>query len=155
NPLEFLGRYFTRYVEERRLNPRNDGLSQLAQAKFPDGTTPPLSDVVNIAEFLFTAGQDTSARLIASALRFLGAHRDLQQLLRRQRNLIPNFLEEVLRIEPPVKCNFRVARVPVKVGELDVAPGTTVMLLLGAVNRDPRRFERPAELLPERPNARE
>jgi cytochrome P450 len=54
-----------------------------------------------------------------------------------------------------VKCNFRVARVPVKVGDVDVAPGTTVMLLLGAINRDPRHFERPAELLADRANARE
>jgi cytochrome P450 len=155
NPLEFLGRYFTRYIEERRRNPRSDGLSQLAHAKFPDGSTPVLTDVVNIAEFLFTAGQDTSARLIAAALRFLGERPELQQRLRRERDLIPNFLEEVLRIEPPVKCNFRVARVPVKVGDLDVAPGTTVMLLLGAINRDPRRFEQPAELLPDRANARD
>jgi cytochrome P450 len=156
NPLAFLGRYFTKYIEDRRqINPRDDGLSRLAHARFPDGTTPALTDVVNIAEFLFTAGQDTSARLITAALRFLGECPELQQRLRRQRDLIPNFLEEVLRLEPPVKCNFRVARVPVKVGDLDVAPGTTVMLLLGAINRDPRRFERPAELLADRANARE
>jgi cytochrome P450 len=156
NPLAFLGRYFTRYLEDRRrLSPRDDGLSQLAHAKFPDGTTPALTDVVNIAEFLFTAGQDTSARLITAALRFLGEFPELQQRLRRQRDLIPNFLEEVLRVEPPVKCNFRLARVPVKVGDLDVAPGTTVMLLLGAINRDPRRFERPSELLADRANARD
>jgi cytochrome P450 len=155
NPLEFLGRYFTKYIEERRRNPRQDGLSQLAHAKFPDGTTPTFTDVVNIAEFLFTAGQDTSARLITAALRFLGERPELQQQLRRQRDLIPNFLEEVLRVEPPVKCNFRVARVPVKVGDVDVAPGTTVMLLLGAINRDPLRFEQPAELVPNRANARD
>jgi cytochrome P450 len=155
NPLEFLGQYFTRYIEERRRNPRQDGLSQLAHAKFPDGTTPTFKDVVTIAEFLFTAGQDTSARLITAALRFLGERPELQQLLRRQRDLIPNFLEEVLRVEPPVKCNFRVARVPVRVGDLDVAPGTTVMLLLGAINRDPQHFEQPTELLPNRANARD
>jgi len=155
NPLEFLGRYFARYIEERRRNPRRDGLSELAHAKFPDETTPPLSDVVHLAEFLFTAGQDTSARLLGAALRFLGERPELQRRLRQQRELIPNYLEEVLRIEPPVKCNFRVARVPVKVGDLDVAPGTTVMLLTGAINRDPRRFERPAELWLDRINARE
>jgi len=155
NPLEFLSRYFTRYIEERRRNPLKDGLSELAHAKFPDGTAPTLKDVVNIAEFLFTAGQDTSARLITTALRFLGERPELQQQLRRQRDLIPNFLEEVLRVEPPVKCNFRVARVPVKVGDLDLAPGTTVMLLTGAINRDPDRFERPAELMIDRPNARD
>jgi cytochrome P450 len=155
NPLEFLGRYFTGYIEERRRNPRTDALSQLAHAKFPDGTTPSLADVVNVAEFLFTAGQDTSARLITTALRFLGERPELQQRLRQHRELIPNFLEEVLRIDPPVKCNFRVARVPVKVGDLDVTPGTTVMALIGAINRDPRHFDQPHELMPERNNARE
>ena len=155
NPLEFLGRYFGRYIEERRRHPRSDGLSELAHARFPDGTLPPLSDVVGLTEFLFTAGQDTSARLIGAALRILGEQPELQQRLRQERELIPNFLEEVLRIDPPVKCNFRVARVPVRVGELELAPGTAVMLLLGAINRDPGRFERPAELWPERPNARD
>jgi cytochrome P450 len=155
NPLDFLGAYFTRYIEERRRNPRKDGLSELAQAKFPDGTSPTLADVVKVAEFLFTAGQDTSARLITAALRLLGERRDLQQQLRRERGLIPNFLEEVLRTDPPVKSNFRVARVPVKVGDLELAPGTTVMMLSGAMNRDPRRFERPAEFIVDRANARD
>jgi cytochrome P450 len=155
NPLAFLGDYFTRYIEVRRREPRKDVLSELALARFPDGSTPTLADVVNIAEFFFTAGQDTSARLITAALRFLGERPDLQQQLRQQRDLIPKFLEEVLRVEPPVKCNFRMARVPAMVGELDVSPGTTVMLLTGAINRDPRRFERPAELLLDRANTRD
>ena len=155
NPLEFLGRYFSRYLDERRRNPRADGLTELAQAKFPDGTTPSISDVVHLTEFLFTAGQDTSARLISAALRILGEEPELQARLREQRDLIPNFIEEVLRFEPPVKCNFRVARVPVEVGGLQLTPGTTVMLLIGAMNRDPRRFERPHELLVDRPNARD
>jgi cytochrome P450 len=155
DPLDFLSRYFSEYIAERRRNPRGDAMSELAQAKFPDGTTPTLGDVVGLTEFLFTAGQDTSARLIGAALRFLGERPELQRQLRQERRLIPNFLEEVLRIEPPVKCNFRVARVPVKVGDIDLAPGTTVMILIGAANRDPRRFERPSELLVDRPNARE
>ncbi len=155
DPLEFLGRYFTRYVEERRQDPRTDGLSALALARFPDGTTPSIADVVRLTQFLFTAGQDTSARLISAALRFLAERPDLQERLRGERDLIPNYLEEVLRVDPPVKCGFRVARVPVKVGDLDVAPGTTVMLLIGAINRDPRRFEDPDELLPDRAGARE
>jgi len=155
NPLDFLGTYFTRYIQERRASPRKDALSELAHAKFPDGTVPTLADVVKLAEFLFTAGQDTSARLIAASLQLLGERSDLQEKLRHTRDLIPNFLEEVLRTDPPVKCNFRVARVPVKVGDLDVAPGTTVMMLNGAMNRDPRRFEKPAEFVVDRANARD
>jgi cytochrome P450 len=54
-----------------------------------------------------------------------------------------------------VKSDFRLARVPAKIGNLEVEPGTTVMMLLGAVNRDPRRFERPNEFLLGRKNVRD
>ena len=66
---------------------------------------------------------------------------------------IPNFLEEVLRIESPVKADFRLARRATTVGGVDIAAGTPVMLLNGAANRDPRRFECPARV-PDRPAER-
>jgi len=155
NPLDFLTTIFTGYIEDRRRDPRKDGLTELALAKFPDGTTPTVTDVVNTATFLFGAGQDTSARLITSALRLLGERAELQQQLRNERHRIPDFLEEVLRLEPPVKCGFRVARVHTKVGDLDVTPGTTIMLLIGAITRDPKRFEQPDEFRLDRKNARD
>lgn len=143
NPLDFLTGTFTAYIKDRRRSPRKDGLSELALATFPDGTVPSVFDVVNVATFLFGAGQDTSARLITASLRFLAEHPDLQEKLRRERARLPAFIEEVLRLEPPVKCNFRLARVRSKIGDVEVAPGTTIMMLTGALNRDPRRFERP------------
>ena len=65
----------------------------------------------------------------------------------------PNFLEEVLRIESPVKTDFRLARRSTTIGGVDIAAGTPVMLLNGAANRDPRRFECPHEFRIDRPNA--
>jgi len=75
--------------------------------------------------------------------------------LREQRDLIPNFIEEALRIESPVKADFRLARRAATVGDVRVEPGTPVMLLNGAANRDPRRFDCPAEFQVERANAME
>jgi len=155
NPLDFLTGIFTGYIEARRRTPRQDGLTELAQAKFPDGSLPTVADVVNTATFLFGAGQDTSARLITSALRLLGERPALQQQLRQERHRIADFLEEVLRLEPPVKCGFRLARVATRIGDIDVVPGTTVMLLIGAITRDPKRFEQPNELRLDRKNARD
>ena len=155
NPLAFLDPIFTDYIEDRRRSPRKDGLTELALAKFPDGTTPTTSQIVNIATFLFAAGRDTSARLLVAALRILAEDAELQQRLRRERQLIPHFIEEVLRLESPVKSDFRLARVPVQVGDIRVTPGTTVMILVGAANRDPRRFERPGELRLDRKNVRD
>jgi len=155
NPLEQVGLYFYNYINDRRNEPRKDVLTDLAAAKYPDGSIPSAIDIVTIAAFLFGAGQDTTVRLLAAALRFLAEDEALQARLRKERNRIPDFIEEVLRMEGPVKGDFRLARRPVKLGALDVKPGTSVMLLNGAINRDPRRFERPNELQVDRKNVRE
>jgi cytochrome P450 len=153
--LLFLGRYFYQYVEERRHAPRDDILSELATARLPDGSSPSTMDVVNVAAFLFGAGQDTTAKLLATALRILGEHQDLQETLRKDHSLIPDFIEEVLRYEGPVKSSFRLARQRAKIGDVDIPAGTCVMLANAAMNRDPRRYEKPAEFCLGRPRNRE
>ncbi|MBV9665290.1 MAG: cytochrome P450 [Actinobacteria bacterium] len=151
-PLEFLYEKFSEYVEDRRANPQNDVLTGLAQATFPDGSLPEVIDVVRVASNLFAAGQETTVRLLGAALQFIGERPELQQQLREHRELIPNFVEECLRIESPVKGDFRVARVPTTVGGIDIPAGTTVMVLNGAANRDARRFPDPDELRLDRDN---
>ena len=111
SPLEFLYEKFTGYIEERRREPRHDVLTGMATAMFPDGSTPDALDVARIAANLFAAGQETTVRLFGTALQRIGEDRDLQQLLRERRDLVPNFVEECLRIESPVKGDFRLARV--------------------------------------------
>ena len=111
--------------------------------------------MVRTATFLFAAGQETTARLLAVAVRYLCEYPELQGELRAHRERIPDFIEEVLRIESPVKADFRLARRATTVGGVEVAPGTPVMLLNGAANRDPRRFESPSEFRLDRPNAKD
>jgi cytochrome P450 len=153
NPLEFLDSWFARYIEDRRRAPREDVLSSLALAKFPDGSTPEVVDVVRLATLLFAAGQETTARLLATALKHLAEHPEMQNELRQNRDLIPQFIEEVLRIESPVKSDFRLARRTTELAGVEITAGTTVMLLNGAANRDPRRFECPHDLQLDRRNA--
>ncbi|TMA32016.1 MAG: cytochrome P450 [Deltaproteobacteria bacterium] len=155
SPLEFLYQRFSAYVEERRREPRGDVLTGLASAKFPDGSTPEVIDVVRIAANLFAAGQETTVRLLGAALQFIGERPDLQKLLREDHGRILNFVEETLRIESPVKGDFRLSRVPTTIGGVSIPAGTTLMVLNGAANRDPRRFESPAEFRIDRTNARE
>jgi cytochrome P450 family 150 subfamily A5 len=154
SPLEYLYQQFTAYVEDRRLSPRDDVLTGLATATFPDGSTPAVIDVVRVAANLFAAGQETTVRLLGSALQLIAEDRDLQDMLRNDRERIPNFIEETLRMESPIKGDFRLSRVPTTVGGVDLAAGTTVMLVNAAANRDPRRFDDPATFDPERENAR-
>jgi cytochrome P450 len=155
NPLEFLYQRFTDYVEDRRRTPRDDVMTGLATATFPDGSMPEVIDVVRVAANLFAAGQETTVRLLAAAMQQIGEDPELQQLLRDERDRIPNFVEESLRHESPVKGDFRLARVPTSVGGVDIPAGTTVMVLNGAANRDPRRFPDPDRFDVGRSNARQ
>jgi cytochrome P450 len=153
NPLAWLDEWFAAYVEDRRREPRKDVLTDMALATYPDGSTPEVISVVRTATFLFAAGQETTARLLASALAHLAEHPELQDELRADSSRIPDFLEEVLRFESPVKADFRMALRTTTIGGVDVPAGTPVMLLNGAANRDPERFECPAEFHADRPNA--
>lgn len=154
SPLEFLYGRFTDYIDDRRREPRDDVLTGLATATFPDGSLPEVTDAVRVAANLFSAGQETTVRLLSSALKVIAERPDVQQLLRMEPNRIPNFVEEVLRMESPIKGDFRLSRVPATVGGVDIPAGTTLMVVNGAANRDPRRFEDPATFDPARPNAR-
>src|SRR2546426_637943 len=80
-PLEFLYDRFTTYIEDRRQEPRNDVMTQLAHATFPDGSLPPVDDVMRIASNLFAAGQETTARMMGTALRRLRQDAELQPRL--------------------------------------------------------------------------
>lgn len=155
SPLEFLYGLFSDYVADRRREPRDDVLTGLATATFPDGSTPDVEDVARVASNVFSAGQETTVRLLGAALQILGERPDIQAQLRKDRSLIPNFIEEALRIESPVKGDFRINRMPVNVGGVDLPSGTTVMIVQAAANRDPRRFEDPGTFDPARKNARQ
>jgi cytochrome P450 len=153
NPLAWLDEEFAAYIEDRRNQPSEDVLTKLALATYPDGSVPPVENVVRTSTFLFAAGQETTARLLAEALKHLADHPEIQDELRGDRSKIPDFLEEVLRMESPVKTDFRLAKKSTTVAGVDIKAGTPVMLLNGAANRDPRRFECPHEFRLERPNA--
>jgi cytochrome P450 len=153
--LEFLNDQFSEYVEDRRRAPRDDVLTGLAAATFPNGSVPEPIDVARIAAFLFAAGGDTTSRILGASLRFIAEDPVLQQQLRSDRTRIPNFVEEVLRFEGAVKADHRLTRVPTTVGGVDIPAGSVINLFLGAANRDPRRFDHPNELVADRPNARQ
>jgi len=155
SPLEFLYDTFRAYIEDRRANPRDDVLSIIARADFPDGSTPSVDDVMLLASNLFAAGQETTVRLLAYCLQKLGEDPALQQALRDDRRAISNFIEEALRFESPIKGDFRLAKRAVEIGGVEVPVGATVMVLNGAANRDESRFECPHEFRPDRIDARE
>lgn len=155
DPFIRVGMHFAGYIAERRENPKNDILTEFAQAKYPDGSLPAIPETVATAIFLFSAGQHTTVRLFGAMLRYLTEDLELQKRLRAERNRIPDFIEEALRMDGAVKTDFRMNKVPVSVGGVDFAPGKHFMLLINAMNRDPQKFENPNQLNIDRRNNRE
>jgi cytochrome P450 len=155
NPLEYMYETFSGYIEDRRHDPRDDVLTALATSTYPDGSLPDVEAIVRLATFLFGAGQDTSARLMGSALRILADDQDLQAQLRADLRRVPDFIEEVLRLESPTMSDFRMTQKTTVVGGVEIAAGTTIMLHPGASNRDPRHFPEPDSFRLDRENVRE
>ncbi len=164
NPLVAIGKDIFKYIAKRRLLNKplirpiaralgltgkttemgtEDILTELATAKFPDGSTPTLTDLTGIGAFLFGAGQDTTNRLLANAFRVLAEQPDLQAELRANPKRIPDFIEEVLRFDGSVKAAGRMCKKTVTIGGVEIKAGTTLLLTHMGANRDPRRFENP------------
>lgn len=155
HPLVVMGMYFVNYIAERKQAPRGDVLSELAQASYPDGTEPELLELVRLSTFLFGAGQDTTAKLLGNAMRFIIEQPGLQDRLRADLSLLPAFIEEVLRLEGSTKMTSRLARKATKVGGVEIPVGSKVMVALAAANRDPRRYENPQDFVIGRPKIKE
>ena len=155
NPLQWLDDKFVGYLEDRRATPRDDVLTALATAKYPDGSTPPVLEVARSATFLFAAGQETTTKLLSASIKVLGDRPDIQDAVRKDRSRIPVFVEESLRMDAPVKSQFRLSKRNTQLGDTEVPAGTTLMVCPGAVNRDPVRFENPHEFSLDRKNVRE
>ncbi len=153
--LMFMAGFFFQYLSDRRANPRDDVMTELALGKYPDGTTPDLVEAVKSAMFLFAAGQDTSAKLIGNAMRFLCERQDLQQQLREDRSLIPGFIEEAMRLEGSTKATFRLSKRRTKIGDMEIPAGQRVVIAVPAANRDPLRWDDPAEFRIGRPRIKE
>ena len=155
HPMVAMAGYFARYIMERQAIPREDILSELAHAEFPDGTKPTMIDLIQLGVFMFGAGQDTSAKLLGNSFRYIADVPGLQDRLRADPSLIPAFIEEVLRIEGSAKQTARLARRDTKIGDVEVKAGTKVLLAMSGANRDPRRWDDPAAFQLDRPKIRE
>ena len=155
DPLLHLHARFLGYLKDRLAHPQDDMLTDLAQARFKDGGDPGLEVKAQLACFLFGAGQDTSARLVAFCFRALGDRPEVQAKLRSEPGRVPEFIEEVLRTDPPVKTMSRLALKDAEVGGVAIPAGSIVTVCSGGANRDPRRFADPDTFDYDRPGVRD
>jgi cytochrome P450 len=153
--LEFLGGYFFNYINERRERDMGDVMSELAHARYPDGTLPDLFEVVKASMFLFAAGQDTSAKLVANSLLYLCENPAMQDRLRANPGEVPSFIEEMLRLEGSTKATFRLALEDAMVGDTPIPAGKALVVGLAAGNRDPGKWDDPLDFRLDRAGIRQ
>jgi cytochrome P450 len=138
------GEIFADYIEWRADHPSDDLMTELLHAEFDDetGATRRLSreEILTFVNVIAGAGNETTTRLIGWTGKVLAEHPDQRRQLVADPALIPNAVEELLRFEPPAPHVGRfVARAVEHHGE-KVPEGSAMLFLVGAANRDDRRF---------------
>lgn len=139
---EEIGGYVTDLVAKRRADPQDDLLSGMIEASDGEDKLSEAEILVNTL-LIYAAGFETTTHLLGNTVRQLVAHPGQHQLLRDDRSLIPQAIEEVLRYDPPVQMNGRYVFEDIEVGGVTIPAGSNTMLLSGAVNRDPALVDDP------------
>jgi cytochrome P450 len=131
-------RYILGQVEERRVTPRDDLFTVLAEADFPRAEIP-----AEFGTMLFAAGSETVARLLGWAISLLAKHPDQRAELAADPSLLPGAVEEMLRIEPPSPVQARWTTSEIQLHGRTMPVDSKVVLLTGAAVRDERKFPDP------------
>jgi cytochrome P450 len=148
-----LDRFFEECLAKRRGQARDDLLTALATVEDEGGTLSE-AEILGLCTFLYVAGHETTVALLANGAWLLMRHPDQAELLRRNPDLLPTAIEEILRYESPIQLNTRLAVADLEVRGQQIKAGDTVILHLGAANRDPERFAAPSRFDVERKNNR-
>lgn len=130
--------YLTEYIDQRQHAPGDDLIGTLLEAREVEVLTP--SETVGFAALLLFAGTETTTNLIGNAVWALDRHRDALAAVLADPELLGPVIDETLRWESPVQYVFRRATRPFELHGVDVPVDSWITLLIGAANRDPRRF---------------
>ncbi len=152
-----LQRYLIARAEERRREPKDDMLTVLATSMLETDEGPrPLTDgeILSILQQFQVAGKETTAHAIGMTMQLLVQHPDQMARLKADPSLIPNLIEEGLRMETPVRALFRVTTRDTELGGVALPQGTVLMLVFAAANRDEKEFACPAQFDVGRENAK-
>jgi cytochrome P450 len=140
-----LAEYFGALIEERRQRPQDDLLSSLVAAWENDDRLTD-EEIYSTAILLFAAGFETTTNLLGNGLLALLTYPDQLADWRAHPGIASSAVEELLRFDSPVQFNLRTALDTADLVGEPLARGDRVVVLQGAANRDPARFENPDEL---------
>ena len=138
--------YFAELIERRRAEPGDDTVSHLVAAGVGDDD----AGILSILSYVFTVvtgGNDTTTGVLGGAVQLLETDRDQRALLLDDPSLVPDAVEEFLRLTSPVQGLARCTTRDVELHDTVIPAGRRVLLLYGAANRDPRRYGPDADRL--------
>jgi len=138
------GEVFAEFIDWRAENPSDDIMTDLLNAEFEDetGTVRKLrrDELLLYLTVIATAGSETTTRALGWAGKTLADHPDQRRDLVENPALIPQAIEELLRWEPPALQIARYVTRDVEYYGKTVPAGSAMLMLVGAANRDHRRF---------------
>lgn len=146
--------YFTEQIERRRTEPGDDLISDVVHARI-DGTEPlSREEMLGMFSQFLVAGNETTTKLLASAMLRLTREPQLVARLRADRSLIGGMVEEALRLDAPVQGLFRQANRETTIGGVTIPAGASVWVLYASANRDEAQFPDGEILDPTRDNSK-
>ncbi|MGW3661187.1 cytochrome P450 [Streptomyces sp. NPDC005151] len=146
-----MGRYLVDLAEQRRGHPTDDMLSAFVNEPDP-ALRLTREELAETTVLLLIAGHETTVNLITNGVLTLLRRPEHVDQLRREPDLLPQAVEELLRYEPPVHMRERIPRADIDVAGTTIPKGTSVVLVLASGNRDPKRFHEPDRFDPTRPD---
>lgn len=134
--------FFTEKIDERRRHPQDDLISDLVQARV-DGQSLSRDELLTMfTQFLIAGNETTTTHITATVMLLLDQPRLMQQC-RADPGLLPNLIEESLRVESPIAGLYRTAVADTEIGGVAVPAGSHLLLCYGAGNRDPEQYAEP------------
>jgi cytochrome P450 len=142
--------YMSQVLEDRRRHPREDMMTDLLQARV-EGQALSYEDLIAFSILLLGAGLETTIQLLGHSARVLMSHPEVEARVRADRSLIPRFIEETLRYEPPAHSVMRMTTDDITLHGQHLPRGTPLLVLLGSANHDEARFPEPERFDLDRP----
>jgi cytochrome P450 len=137
--------YLSDLVVKYRAAPGENLISELIAVE-EEGERLTSEELIATCALLLFGGHETTTNLIANGTLALLQHPDQAERLRREPELMPTAIEEMLRYDGPAKMSFRVAAVDHEVDGKRITAGERVFLVPAAANRDSAVFEDPDTL---------
>ena len=147
--------YFAARIEERRREPRDDIISDIVHAQVEGERPLDVTEMLSILQQLLVAGNETTASAIVEGVWLLIQHPEQLVSVRREPALIPNLVEEVLRLATPTANMWRLCTQDCEIEGVAIPAGSMCMVRFAAANRDPAQFPEPDRFDVSRANAAE